>query len=253
MVDGDRRIYFSRRRRWLIATSLVALLLGGSSLIFEKDPDTGLLPVPGDYLWVVIPGAILILVLAWRALKVQVVTDRRGVEIVRVVGRERVPWSRLRSFEVHPTPGKQGSVVLARTDDEVLVKISSEVMIRPVRDRDGARRLARIRSDALAKDLEEDRRARRAELVSAAAAKTSAATNRPAGTATNGPAGTATDRPAGPTTNRLATDRPAGPTTNRPATGEPTTTRATGPSAPTEAPAPDIGDPPKDPPTGPGD
>jgi hypothetical protein len=250
MVDGDRRIYFSRKRRWLIATSLVALLLAGSSLIFEKDPDTGLLPVPGDYLWVVIPGAILILVLAWRALKVQVVTDRRGVEIVRVVGRERVPWSRLRSFEVHPTPGKQGSVVLARTDDEVLVKIASEVMVRPVRDRDEARRLARIRSDALAKHLEEDRRARRAELVSAAAANTaSPATTRPTGPTTAGPT-TAGPTTAGPTTAGPTT---AGPTTGRPTTAGPTTTRAAGPSAPTETPAPDIGGPPQDPPTGPGD
>jgi hypothetical protein len=174
MVDGDRRVYLNQKRRWLIATSLVALLLAGSSLIFEKDPDTGLLPVPGDYLWVVLPGAILILVLAWRALKVQVVTDRRGVEIVRVVGRERLPWSRVRGFEVHPTPGKQGTVVLARTDDEVLVKISSEVMVRPVRDRDEARRIARLRSDAFAALLEEDRRARRAALVSAAAAKVAA-------------------------------------------------------------------------------
>ncbi len=174
MVDGDRRIYQSSRRRWLIATSLVALLLAGSSLIFEKDPDTGLVPVPGDYLWVVLPGAILILVLAWRALKVQVVTDRRGVEIVRVVGRERVPWSRLRRFEVHPTPGKQGTVVLARTDDEVLVKVSSEVMVRPMRNRDEARRLARIRSDALANELEEDRAMRRSALLRAATGKVNA-------------------------------------------------------------------------------
>ena len=174
MVDGDRRIYLSRKRRWLIATSLIALLLAGSSLIFEKDPDTGLLPVPSDYLWVVIPGAILILVLAWRALKVKVVTDRRGVEIVRVVGRERVPWSRLRRFEVHPTPGKQGSVVLARTSDEVLVKISSEVMIRPMRDRDEARRLARLRTDELAGNLEQDRLMRQAALAAARSAQAAA-------------------------------------------------------------------------------
>jgi hypothetical protein len=175
VVDGDRRIYLSRKRRWLIATSLIALLLAGSSLIFEKDPDTGLLPVPSDYLWVVIPGAILIAVLAWRALKVRVVTDRRGLEIVRVVGRERVPWSRLRRFEVHPTPGKQGSVVVARTDQEILVKVSAEVMVRPLRDRDEARRLARLRTDELARNLEEDRLVRQAVLASASAARASSA------------------------------------------------------------------------------
>src|SRR3984893_18720310 len=169
MVDGDRRVYLSRKRRWLIATSLIALLLAGSSLIFERDPDTGLLPVPSDYLWVVIPGAILIAVLAWRALKVQVVTDRRGLEIVRAAVRERVPWSRLRRFEVHPTPGKQGSVVLARTDQEILVKVSAEVMVRPLRDRDEARRLARLRTDELATSLEQDRLMRQAALAGALA------------------------------------------------------------------------------------
>jgi hypothetical protein len=180
MVDGDRRIYLNRKRGWLIAISLIALLLAGSSLIFEKDPDTGLMPAPSDYLWVVIPGAILIAVLAWRALKVQVVTDRRGVEIVRVVGRERVPWSRLRRFEVHPTPGKQGSVVVARTDQEILVKVSAEVMVRPLRNRDEARRLARLRTDELARNLEEDRVMRQAVL--AAAASTPPASTPPAST-----------------------------------------------------------------------
>jgi hypothetical protein len=189
MVDGDRRIYLSRKRRWLIATSLIALLLAGSSLIFERDPDTGLLPVPSDYLWVVIPGAILIAVLAWRALKVEVVTDRRGLEIVRVVGKERIPWSRLRRFEVHPTPGHQGSVVLARMNDEILVKVSAEVMVRPIRDRDEARRLARLRTDELAKNLEQDRVMRQAALAGVAAPSSAAPTS-------TGPSTTAPPPPA---------------------------------------------------------
>ena len=224
MVDGDRRIYLSRKRRWLIATSLIALLLAGSSLIFEKDPDTGLLPVPSDYLWVVIPGAILIFVLAWRALKVKVVTDRRGVEIVRVVGRERVPWSRLRRFEVHPTPGKQGSVVLARTSDEVLVKISSEVMIRPMRDRDEARRLARLRTDELAGNLEQDRLMRQAAL---AAARSAQAAARGAGPAEPAPA---------PATNGTKSATAAGADATSPAAAPGDTTVAPDTPGPGSAP-----------------
>jgi hypothetical protein len=212
MVDGDRRIYLSRKRRWLIATSLIALLLAGSSLIFERDPDTGLLPVPSDYLWVVIPGAILIAVLAWRALKVEVVTDRRGLEIVRVVGRERIPWSRLRRFEVHPTPGKQGSVVLARMNDEILVKISAEVMVRPIRDRDEARRLAKIRTDELASELEQDRLVRQAALAGVTAARTGPSTAGPTDSA--GP----TDK-AGPTSGDSTASAPI----TRPEDGSPPT------------------------------
>jgi hypothetical protein len=148
-----------------------------------------LLPVPSDYLWVVIPGAILIAVLAWRALKVEVVTDRRGLEIVRVVGKERIPWSRLRRFEVHPTPGHQGSVVLARMNDEILVKVSAEVMVRPIRDRDEARRLARLRTDELAKNLEQDRVMRQAALAGVAAPSSAAPTS-------TGPSTTAPPPPA---------------------------------------------------------
>jgi hypothetical protein len=162
MGDDGVRVYQSRNRRLLISASLIALLIGGSSLILEKDPETGMRPTPNDYLWVVVPAAALLLVLAWRALKVKVSTDSRGIEIVRVANRERVPWRRLRRFEVHPTPGKQGWVVVARTDDEVLVKVWTEIVVRPVFDREAARQLAWTRAHALASALEQDRLRRQA-------------------------------------------------------------------------------------------
>jgi hypothetical protein len=166
-TEGNRRIYTSPNRRRLIATSLVVFFLASFSLVFEKDPTTGLKPGPNDYLWIVIPAGILLAVLAWRALKVRVVTDPKGIDVVRVVGHERVPWRRLRRFEVHPTPGKQGSVVLARTEDEVLVRIWTEIMIRPLRDRAEARRRAIVKADQIAAALEDDRRARQAALAGA--------------------------------------------------------------------------------------
>jgi len=172
---GGRRIYQSRDRQRLIAASLIALLVAGSSLIFEKDPETGLLPVPNDYLWVVIPGILLIFALAWRALRVRVETDLGGIDMVRVVGHERLPWSSVRRFEVHPTPGRQGSVVLARTDGEILVKVRSELFVRPLRDRGEARRRARARADVLAAQLEADRVERQSELLARAAARAGSA------------------------------------------------------------------------------
>jgi hypothetical protein len=156
-VDGDRRVYSSRRRQVLLAGSLVALFVVGASLIFEKDPDTGLKPLPSDYLWVVVPGAILLAVLAWRACRARIVTDSRGVDIVRVVGHERLAWKALRDFEVHPTPGRQGSAVVARMHDERLVKVWTEIVIRPVRDRRTARASARERAAAIVLALESDR------------------------------------------------------------------------------------------------
>ena len=85
MGDADVRVYQSRNRRLLMAASLIALLIGGSSLILEKDPETGMRPAPNDYLWVVVPAAALLLVLAWRALRVKVSTDNNGVEILLFV------------------------------------------------------------------------------------------------------------------------------------------------------------------------
>jgi hypothetical protein len=168
VAASDLRVYSSRSRQLLLAGSMVALLVVSLSVILEPDPETGVRPVPGDYLWVVIPGVLLMAVLAWRSLRVRVVTDSDGLDITRVLGHERVPWSQLRRFEVHPTPGKQGYVVRARLHDEVLVKVWVEIMVRPVRDRDEARRIAKERADALAAQLEEDRVGRMSSLLARA-------------------------------------------------------------------------------------
>jgi hypothetical protein len=168
VAASDLRVYSSRSRQLLLAASMVALLVVSLSVILEPDPETGVRPVPGDYLWVVIPGVLLMAVLAWRSLRVRVVTDSDGLDITRVLGHERVPWSQLRRFEVHPTPGKQGYVVRARLHDEVLVKVWVEIMVRPVRDRDEARRIAKERADALAAQLEADRVGRMSSLLARA-------------------------------------------------------------------------------------
>jgi hypothetical protein len=167
IVDGERRRYATRSRRLLLAASLIAIYLISLSVILEPDPDTGLKPVPSDYIWVVVPAGILIAVLIWRSLKAQVLTDPHGVDIIRVVGHEAVAWPDLRRFEVHPTPGRQGYAVVARLRNERLVKVWTEIVVRPIRDRDAAKAVARDRADAIADLLETDR-AERVALASAA-------------------------------------------------------------------------------------
>jgi hypothetical protein len=167
IVDGERRRYATRSRRLLLAASLIAIYLISLSVILEPDPDTGLKPVPSDYIWVVVPAGILIAVLIWRSLKAQVLTDPHGVDIIRVVGHEVVAWPDLRRFEVHPTPGRQGYAVVARLGNERLVKVWTEIVVRPIRDRDAAKAVARGRADAIADLLETDR-AERVALASAA-------------------------------------------------------------------------------------
>jgi hypothetical protein len=156
-VDGDRRTYASRRRQLLLAGSVAGLYLASLTLLFERDPGTGLKPLPSDYIWVVVPLGIMIAVLALRALKAKLVTDASGLDVIRVVGHEVVPWRTLRRFEVHPTPGKQGYAVVARLHDERLVKVWTEIVVRPVRDRSAAKARARVRATALTDQLETDR------------------------------------------------------------------------------------------------
>jgi hypothetical protein len=165
IVDGDRRTYATRGRRLLLAGSLIAIYLVSFSVILEPDPETGLRPVPSDYVWVVVPAAILIGVLVWRSLKVRVVTDAGGLDVIRVVGHETVPWRDVRAFAVHPTPGRQGYFVVARLHNERLVKIWTEIVIRPLRDRQAAKAVARDRAVAIADVLDTDRAERSAQPV----------------------------------------------------------------------------------------
>ena len=161
-VDGDRRVYVSQRRQRLIAVSIAAIFFVTFSLVFEPDPSTGTKPVPSDYLWIVIPGAIMVAVLAWRALKAHVATDSHGITLVHTAGRDVERWDDVRGFEVHPTPGRQGYAVRLRRTDEGLLTVRNEIMVRPLGDRDEARRLARARAEALRQELETDRLGRRA-------------------------------------------------------------------------------------------
>ncbi|MDP9072763.1 MAG: hypothetical protein M3N98_01085 [Actinomycetota bacterium] len=159
---SEQRVYASRRRQLLLVASLVGIFVASLSVVIEPDPSTGLKPGPGDYLWVVIPGTILVAVLVWRAFKSRIVTDGRGIDLVRVVGHEFLPWSRVRHFEVHPTPSRAGVAVMARLHDELLVTVSNQINIRPVRDRAEAKKLARVKAESLRNALEADRQRRSA-------------------------------------------------------------------------------------------
>jgi len=166
-LDDGRRVYSSQRRRLVLVAGLIGIFGVSVGTVVEKDPTTGLRPMPGDYLWMVIPGGILVAVLVWRALKSRIVTDPAGVDVVRTVGHEYLRWSDIRHFEVHPTPTRQGYAVVARRHDELVIPISSQVMVRPLRNRDEARRIARQRAQELKDQLEADRRERVQGLVAA--------------------------------------------------------------------------------------
>jgi hypothetical protein len=159
-VEGERRIYSSRKRQLWLSLGLLAVYAATLSLCFEPDPDTGQKPLPGDYLWVVIPGSIALLYLVWRAMKARVETNARGIDLIRVVGHEFFPWSAIRDFEVLPTPSRRGYSVRLRQRNETLIPVRNEIFLRPIRDLDERKRLAHERAAALCTELEADRRSR---------------------------------------------------------------------------------------------
>jgi hypothetical protein len=159
-VDGSERTYANRRRQLWLAFGLIAVYLSTLSLCFEPDPDTGQKPLPGDYLWVVIPGSIALLYLVWRAMKARVETNARGIDLIRVVGHEFFPWTDIRDFEVLPTPSRRGYSVRLRQQNETLITVRNELNFRPMRDLEERRRLAHVRAMAFWEELETDRLSR---------------------------------------------------------------------------------------------
>jgi hypothetical protein len=153
MEQDDRRTYRSRRRQALISASIVALYAATFSIIFEPDPVTHLKPLPGDYLWQVVPFGIFTAVLAIRAFQVRLVTTPIGLTAYRVVGHESMPWAVVEGFERHTSPtGRTVAVVMRHSNGRSL-----RLMSFWLRKEDGGRS---PRAEALLAELEADRTAR---------------------------------------------------------------------------------------------
>ena len=112
---AETRVYRLPRRQLLFAVGVVVTFLICASLIFEPDPASGVVSKPSDYIWTLIPSALLAAFLTWRAWRTRVETSDTGVVIHHVLSRETIPWDTISHFEVHPTPSRRGSAVLART------------------------------------------------------------------------------------------------------------------------------------------
>jgi hypothetical protein len=127
------RVYADRRHQLTMAGSLVAAYFISVSVVLERDPTTGLVPTPDDYLWVVIPGTLLVIAFVVRAWRVRMETTPSQLVVHRVAGREVVPWAELSRFEVVPTPSRRGYSVAARLGDDRLLRIRNFIPIRKSR------------------------------------------------------------------------------------------------------------------------
>jgi hypothetical protein len=152
-VPQETRVYRIPRRQTLFAVGVVFTFLVCASLIFEPDPASGVVSKPSDYIWPLIPSAILALFLTWRASRTRVETTPTAVVVHHVLSRETIPWETIDHFEVHPTPSRRGSAVLARTTLGRLTRVRTWV---PVRRSTDHRAAALAFRDA----LEADRQAR---------------------------------------------------------------------------------------------
>jgi hypothetical protein len=157
-VTGDIRLYRLPRRQWFFAVGVIVAFLVCASIVFEPDPSTGVLAKPSDYLWVLIPSAILALYMTLRAYHTRVETSGEAITMFHVMNRECVPWSDVVGFEVHPTPSRRGSSVLARTTLGRLVRVRTFMGVRRTTDH-------RAIATAFQQQLESDRERRAAELT----------------------------------------------------------------------------------------
>jgi hypothetical protein len=129
-VLQETRVYRIPRRQAFFAVGVVFAFLVCASLIFEPDPASGVVSKPSDYIWPLISSALLTVFLAWRAWRTRVETTPTGVVVHHVLSRETIPWDTIDHFEVHPTPSRRGSAVLARTTLGRLTRIRTWVAVR---------------------------------------------------------------------------------------------------------------------------
>lgn len=152
---ADTCVYRIARRQVFFAVGVVVTFCVCASIVFEPDPSTGVLAKPSDYLWVVIPSALLALYLMVRAYRTRVETSSAGVTMFHVMNREHVPWTDIVGFEVHPTPSGRGSSVLVRTTLGRLVRVRTFMGVRRTTDH-------RAIATAFRDELEADREQRAA-------------------------------------------------------------------------------------------
>jgi hypothetical protein len=133
----ETRTYLIRRRQLWFAVGVVVAFVVSASVILEPDPASGVVAKPSDYLWILIPSALLTAGLTVRAARTRVETTQVGVVMHHVLSRETLPWSAVDHFEVHPTPSGRGSQVLARTTVGRLVRIRTFFPIRRQTDHRG--------------------------------------------------------------------------------------------------------------------
>jgi hypothetical protein len=133
--DDGTTVYRSGRRRALVAGSVVVAFLALFSITQEADPTTHVRPRPSEYLWQIVPFALLTLALAARALRTRLVATDNGLHVYRVTSHEFVPWQSVRAFEVHPSPTGRLTRVVARLEGDRLFRLGVFL----VRRRDGGR------------------------------------------------------------------------------------------------------------------
>lgn len=148
-ADTTSKTYAVRSQRLMVAMGLGVAFLVTLSQILQPDYTTHQRAHPADYLWVVVPGALIVLGVVVRALRSRLESSPSGLRIVRTTSSDALMWDHIRRFEVRPTPNRGGQRVLARLDDERVVAVATVPW--PVRGR-------RLAAERLAAALEADRR-----------------------------------------------------------------------------------------------
>jgi hypothetical protein len=144
--------YASRRRQVLICVAVLASFFATFGMVFEPDPVTHTKALPSQYLWELVPFAVLTLVMAARCFRARLVTTPNGLHIYRVTSDEELPWSDIRGFEVHRSPSGRLSPVVARVASGRTVRLALFRTDRETGTAPDAEQLAeRLRADRAAR------------------------------------------------------------------------------------------------------
>ena len=145
---GEVRVHKVPRLRWGILLGIAIAFAVSFQQITQPDYNTHTRAKPGDWLWVVVPGLVILAVIGVRVWRSRIEASAEGLRVVRVTETEAIPWADLAGIEVRPTQNRWGTVISARKTDRRVIRLGTIP---------GRTDKHRAKADALKAELEADR------------------------------------------------------------------------------------------------
>ena len=122
---GEVRVHKVPRLRWAILLGIALAFAVSFQQITQPDYNTHTRARPADWLWVVLPGLVILGFIGVRVWRSRIEASPEGIRVVRVTESELVPWDQLAGIEVRPTQNRWGTVISARRTDRRVVRLGT--------------------------------------------------------------------------------------------------------------------------------